>query len=146
ERSLRLAIGALSARVGPLARPRRPRLEAESLPDQVERTPLRLAVDAADVLSDDAKREELYAADEEDADEDRHPRGHPGAREDSQAERVDDPDGGEERGHEAHRGHDAKRDHGERRYPIEGEAQHLRERVLALAGVARHSVIGNADL
>src|SRR5687768_17631160 len=63
-------------------------LEATRFLDEIERPALRLPVDAADVLADDAEREQLRATDEEDGDEQRGPTGDPVVREEAQHQRV----------------------------------------------------------
>jgi hypothetical protein len=107
--------------------------------------PLDLVVDAPDVLADHPDRDELDAAEEEHRD---HRRGD--ARDelagDAKADRDRDGQEGQRREDEAHDRRDLQRGMRERRDRIQGEAQHLAQRVLRRARVPRGARVRDGGL
>jgi len=88
----------------------------------------------------------LHAAEEEDREDRRGVAGQIVAGEDTQRDLDDADDERDDRDEEAEVGREAQRDLAERGDAVEREAQHLRERILGLAGKARIAIVLDAGL
>ncbi len=115
------------------------------LAHDVQRAVLDLVVDAPDVLADHAERDQLDAAEQQDGDRDRAEAGQVGA-DDAQHDHDRDRDERDARGEQSDVGGQLQRQVREGGDRVEREAQHLAQRVLGLAGVARVALVGDGGL
>ena len=114
--------------------------------DEVERPRFDLVVDAADVFTQNADPDQLDAAEEQDRKDRRRVAGQVVAREDLERDLEDRDDERADADDEAEVRREAQRNLGERRDAVDRKAQHLRERILGRAGIARIAIVLDADL
>src|SRR5262249_46372891 len=120
--------------------------EPYSLANDVERPTLDLAVNAPNVLADDAEKDQLHAADERHADEQQRPTRNPDARPQPQDQRVDDAEHRQSGSAEPHPDRQSEWSQRKRQDAVGREADHLGEGIFGRSGKSRGALVLNGLL